>query len=121
MAITLIQLIKMKKTKKQRKIMKKTIFSLALLATTSLFAQKSEIKDAQDAIENEDFSSAISYLKTAKKLKSDLNEKWLSRFYLAQAQSHSMRAFSGNSQDMMSDIDTAVNSYEEVIKLGRDV
>lgn len=111
----------MKKTKKQRKIMKKTIFSLALLATTSLFAQKSEIKDAQDAIENEDFSSAISYLKTAKKLKSDLNEKWLSRFYLAQAQSHSMRAFSGNSQDMMSDIDTAVNSYEEVIKLGRDV
>lgn len=111
----------MKKTKKQRKIMKKTIFSLALLATTSLFAQKSEIKDAQDAIENEDFSSAISYLKTAKKLKSDLNEKWLSRFYLAQGQSHSMRAFSGNSQDMMSDIDTAVNSYEEVIKLGRDV
>ncbi|SEA21631.1 tetratricopeptide repeat protein [Psychroflexus halocasei] len=101
--------------------MKKTIFSLALLATTSLFAQKSEIKDAQDAIENEDFSSAISYLKTAKKLKSDLNEKWLSRFYLAQGQSHSMRAFSGNSQDMMSDIDTAVNSYEEVIKLGRDV
>lgn len=121
MTIMLIQLIKMKKTKKQRKIMKKTIFSLALLATTSLFAQKSEIKDAQDAIENEDFSSAISYLKTAKKLKSDLNEKWLSRFYLAQGQSHSMRAFSGNSQDMMSDIDTAVNSYEEVIKLGRDV
>lgn len=111
----------MKKTKKQSKIMKKTIFSLALLATTSLFAQKSEVKDAQDAIENEDFSSAISYLKTAKKLKSDLNDKWLSRFYLAQAQSHSMRAFSGNSQDMMSDIDIAVNAYEEVIKLGRDV
>lgn len=111
----------MKKTKKQSKIMKKTIFSLALLATTSLFAQKSEVKDAQDAIENEDFSSAISYLKTANQLKSDLNDKWLSRFYLAQAQSHSMRAFSGKAQDMMSDIDIAVNAYEEVIKLGRDV
>lgn len=111
----------MKKTRKQRKIMKKTIFSLALLATTSLFAQKSEVKDAQDAIENNDYSSAIAYLKTAAQNKSELNSKWLSKFYLAQGKAHSMKAFSGNSNDMLADIDTAVNAYEEVMKLGRDV
>ncbi|MDN6310821.1 MAG: tetratricopeptide repeat protein [Flavobacteriaceae bacterium] len=101
--------------------MKKTIFSLALLATTSLFAQKSEVKDAQKAIENEDFSSAISYLKTAEQGKSDLNDRWLSRFYVAKGQSYTMRAFSGSAENVMSDVDSAVDAYEKAIKIGKDV
>lgn len=101
--------------------MKKTIFSLALLATTSLFAQKSEVKDAQKAIENNDFSSAISYLKTAEQEKSDLNNRWLSRFYIAKGQSHTMRAFSGSAEDVMSDVDAAVNAYEKAIEIDKDV
>jgi len=99
--------------------MKKTVFSLALLATSLIFAQKSEVKDAEDALEVNDFGTAITLLKKAEPLKSELNNRWLSEFYLLKGKAYEMRAFAGN--NTLEDIDIAAKAYNNAIELGRDV
>ncbi len=99
--------------------MKKTVLSLALLASTVLFAQKSEVKDAEDALEINDFATAISLLEKAEPLKEELNDKWLSSFYMNKGKAFGLRAFSGT--DMTKDFLTSIKAYENAIDLGRDV
>ncbi len=99
--------------------MKKTVFSLSLLATSLIFAQKSEVKDAEDALEVNDFGTAITLLKKAEPMKSELNDRWLSEFYLLKGKAYKMKAFSGN--NTLEDIEIAAKSYNNAIKIGRDV
>jgi tetratricopeptide (TPR) repeat protein len=99
--------------------MKKTVFSLALLATSLIFAQKSEVKDAEDALEVNDFGTAITLLKKAEPMKSELNDRWLSEFYLLKGKAYKMKAFSGN--NTLEDIEIAAKAYNNAIKIGRDV
>lgn len=68
--------------------MKKAIvtLSLALLSIVSVFSQKNEIKAAEKAIKNNDFASAISAIKTAEGLTSQMDEKMLQKFYFLKGQ-----------------------------------
>lgn len=99
--------------------MKKTVLSLALLVSTVLFAQKSEVKDAESALEMNDFATAINLLEKAEPLKEELNDKWLSSFYMLKGKAYGLRAFVGS--DMTKDFLTSIKAYENAIELGRDV
>lgn len=99
--------------------MKKTVLCLAFLASTAIFAQKSEVKDAEDALEKNDFASAISLLETAESMKSELNEKWLSQLYLLKGKAYRLKAAVSNTP--IKDSKTSFESYTKTVEIGRDV
>lgn len=69
--------------------MKKQILLVALgLFTITSFAQKDELKDAEKAIKNQDFSAAITAINSAEGLIANADEKLKSKFYFLKAQAH---------------------------------
>ena len=69
--------------------MKTNIFTVALsFLSVAAVAQKSEIRDAGDAVEDGNYAEAKTELQTAESMLSEANEKWTERFYLYKGQAY---------------------------------
>ncbi|MFD0932295.1 tetratricopeptide repeat protein [Psychroflexus salinarum] len=101
--------------------MKKSILAIALLGITSLgFSQRGEIRDAEDAIEDKNFELALTELNKAKPQLEDEKDKWLIRYHLAKAKTHGNMASSQSGDEMMKNINTSLESIDEVLELESD-
>ncbi|WBL23921.1 tetratricopeptide repeat protein [Zunongwangia sp. HRR-M8] len=98
--------------------MKRNILTLSLLSFISLsaIAQKDEIKNAEDFIEDGNFDKAKTELATAEQKLSEANSKWTERFYLYKAQAY-LADGKGVSVD---DYKTAGDAYKKAIEMGSD-
>ncbi|MBE7639128.1 tetratricopeptide repeat protein [Salegentibacter sp. BLCTC] len=95
--------------------MKSNIFTVALsLLSVAAVAQKSEIKDAGDAIDDGKYAEAKTQLKTAESLLSEANEKWTERFYLYKGQ-----AYLGSGENAsLEDLEIAAEAFKQAQDLG---
>ncbi|WP_417887631.1 tetratricopeptide repeat protein [Zunongwangia sp.] len=96
--------------------MKKNILSLSLLSLLSLsaIAQKDEIKDAEDFIEDGNYSQAKEKLAAAEQKLDEANSKWTERFYLYKGQ-----AYLGDGKNVsVEDFKTAGDAYKQAIEMG---
>src|SRR6056297_2381226 len=89
--------------------MKTNIFTVALsFLSVAAVAQKSEIRDAGDAIEDGNYAEAKTQLQTAESMLSEANEKWTERFYLYKGQ-----AYLGNGENAsLEDLETAAGAFQ---------
>ena len=97
--------------------MKSNIFTVALsLLSVAAVAQKSEIKDAGDAIEDGQYAEAKTQLQTAESMLSEANEKWTERFYLYKGQ-----AYLGNGEGAsLEDLEIAAEAFKKAQELGNE-
>ncbi|MFV9484674.1 tetratricopeptide repeat protein, partial [Christiangramia sp. ASW11-125] len=82
--------------------------------TMTTFAQKDQVKNAEDAIEDKNFTEAKAQLKVAEANLSELNDKWQERFYLYKGKAYS----SGNPTN--EDVQTAAIAYAKAVELGNE-
>ncbi|MFV8225899.1 tetratricopeptide repeat protein, partial [Christiangramia aquimixticola] len=82
--------------------------------TLSAFAQKDQIKNAEDAIEDSKFDEAKAQLKIAEPKLSELNSKWQERFYLYKGQAYA----AGTPTN--ADLETAAMAYAKAVEMGND-
>jgi len=96
--------------------MKTNILTAAAVSflTMTTFAQKDQVKNAEDAIEDENFTEAKAQLKVAEANLSELNDKWQERFYLYKGKAYS----SGNPTN--EDVQTAAMAYAKAVELGNE-
>ena len=69
----------------------KTKITMLLIAliTTSLFAQKNELKNAEKAIKSQDYVKAIKAITAAESFTSTMDTKTITKFYFLKAQAYS--------------------------------
>ncbi len=98
--------------------MKKNILTLSLLSFIGLsaIAQKDEIKNAEDLIEDGNFDQAKTELAAAEEKLSEANDKWTERFYLYKAQAY---LADGNSTSV-EDFKVAGEAYGKAIEMGSE-
>ncbi|AFU70245.1 PEP-CTERM system TPR-repeat lipoprotein [Psychroflexus torquis ATCC 700755] len=98
--------------------MKKSILALALIGATSLsFSQRGEIRDAESAVEDNNFKEALAQLDIAKPLLADEKDKWVIRYHLTKAKTHGNLAEKKSGDDLISDMDIALQSLESVLSM----
>ena len=91
--------------------MKKQILTIALgVLTVSSFAQKNELKAAEKAVKNQDFTTAVTSINSAEALIANADAKSKSKFYFLKAQ-----AFGGKK-----DYETAANAYNELFAFEKE-
>ena len=98
--------------------MKKNILTLSLLSFIGLsaIAQKDEIKNAEDLIEDGNFAQAKTELATAEAKLSEANDKWTERFYLYKA-----KAYLGDGKSTsVDDFKTAGEAYKKAVEMGSE-
>lgn len=88
---------------------------LFLFLSASVFAQKKEIRKAEKAIEEQDFSEAKSLLKEAEPDVSSLNDKYKARYYTAHG-----TAVGITSQGELEEIEKASKSFKKAIEYGNE-
>ncbi|APG61367.1 tetratricopeptide repeat protein [Christiangramia salexigens] len=95
--------------------MKTNIVTVALsLLTMAAVAQKDQIKNAEDFIEDGQYAKAKEQLKIAEAKLGEVNDKWQERFYLYKGQAYS--AENATAEDMK----TAAMAYEKAAEMGSD-
>ncbi|TQI70869.1 tetratricopeptide repeat protein [Gramella sp. Hel_I_59] len=96
--------------------MKTNILTAAAVSflTMTTFAQKDQVKNAEDAIEDKNFTEAKAQLKVAEANLSELNDKWQEKFYLYKGKAYS----SGNPSN--EDVQTAAMAYAKAVELGNE-
>ncbi|MFN2261821.1 MAG: tetratricopeptide repeat protein, partial [Psychroflexus sp.] len=101
--------------------MKKSILAIALLGISSIaFSQKGEVRKADRALDDQDFSEAISLLNDAKSSGIlDENDKWKEKYYLAKGKAYGLKA-SANPSNFMEDINTSIGALEKVLEMDSD-
>jgi len=106
------------KYKPKFKMMKTKIFSLLMLCFfITTYAQKKEIRNAEDAIEGGNFSEAKSLLKQVENTFTQENEKWQSRYWLAKGQAFLAEGLGTSFEDLK----TAAEAFQKAIDLDEDV
>jgi tetratricopeptide (TPR) repeat protein len=97
--------------------MKTNIFTVALsFLSVAAVAQKSEIRDAGDAVEDGKYAEAKTELQTAESMLSEANEKWTERFYLYKGQ-----AYLGNGENAsLEDLETAAEAFQKAQEMGNE-
>ncbi|SKB35491.1 Tetratricopeptide repeat-containing protein [Salegentibacter holothuriorum] len=97
--------------------MKTNIFTVALsLLSMAAVAQKSEIRDAGDAVEDGKYAEAKTQLQTAESMLSEANEKWTERFYLYKGQ-----AYLGSGENAsLEDLEVAAEAFKKAQDLGNE-
>lgn len=97
--------------------MKTNIFTVALsFLSMAAVAQKSEIRDAGNAVEDGNYAEAKTELKTAESMLSEANDKWTERFYLYKGQ-----AYLGNGENAsLEDLETAAEAFKKAQEMGND-
>lgn len=89
--------------------------TLSLLSLAAV-AQKDEIKDAGDAIEDGQYAQAKTDLTKAESMLSEANDKWTERFYLYKGQ-----AYLGTGDNLTAeDAQTAADAFQKAIEMGSD-
>jgi tetratricopeptide (TPR) repeat protein len=79
-------------------------------------AQKSEIRDAGDAVEDGNYAEAKTELQTAESMLSEANEKWTERFYLYKGQ-----AYLGSGENAsLEDLEVAAEAFQKAQELGNE-
>lgn len=99
--------------------MMKTKILLALLICFSIstYAQKKQIKDAEDAVEDKNFDEAKSLLKEVENSFMNEKEKWQSTYYLTKG-----KAYIANGLDAsLEDLKIAAQAFIDAKALGEDV
>ncbi len=95
--------------------MKTNILTAALfLLTLAAVAQKDEIKNAEDAIEDGNFTEAKAQLKIAESTLGEANDKWQERFYFYKGQAYS----AGN--PTAEDMKIAAAAFQKAAEMGND-
>ncbi|WP_026916134.1 tetratricopeptide repeat protein [Christiangramia portivictoriae] len=96
--------------------MKTNILTAAAVSflTMTTFAQKDQVKNAEDAIDNKNYTEAKAQLKVAEANLSELNDKWQEKFYLYKGKAYS----SGNPSN--EDVQTAAMAYAKAVELGNE-
>lgn len=98
--------------------MKKSILALALIGASTLgFSQRGEIKDAEKAVDDGNFTLALEELKKAKSLLGDEKEKWIIRYHLSKAKAHGNIATSLSGNEMIQNLNTALGAIDEVLEI----
>lgn len=96
--------------------MKKQILIAGLLMVSAIiFGQKKEIKIAQKAINNGDFSGAISTLKGVEGLVSNADSNVKEQYYLVKAE-----AYLGGAGNDYKKMNAAADAYEKVLSLNKN-
>lgn len=97
--------------------MKTNIITAALsLLTMAAVAQKDEIKNAEDAVDDGNFAKAKTELSKAETKLSEANDKWKEKFYLYKG-----KAYLGEGKDVsVEDMKTAAQAYQKAIDMGSD-
>lgn len=97
--------------------MKTNIFTVALsFLSVAAIAQKSEIRDAGDAVEDGNYAEAKTELQTAESMLSEANEKWTERFYLYKGQ-----AYLGNGENAsLEDLEIAAEAFQKAQEMGNE-
>ncbi|MGY5849477.1 tetratricopeptide repeat protein [Salegentibacter sp. F14] len=95
--------------------MKINILTVALsLSTLTAVAQKSEIRNAGDAVEDGNYTEAKAEIEKAESMLSEANDKWTERFYLYKGQ-----AFLGDGKNVnVEDMLTASEAFEKAAEMG---
>ncbi|SDR81922.1 tetratricopeptide repeat protein [Gramella sp. MAR_2010_147] len=96
--------------------MKTNILTAAAVSflTMTAVAQKDEVKNAEDAIEDGNYTEAKAQLKIAEPNLGELNDKWKENFYLYKGKAYS--AGSPTAEDMK----TAAMAYQKAVDMGSD-
>lgn len=96
--------------------MKTNILTAAAVSflTMTTFAQKDQVKNAEDAIDDKNYTEAKAQLKVAEANLSELNDKWQEKFYLYKGKAYS----SGNPSN--EDVQTAAMAYAKAVELGNE-
>ncbi len=101
--------------------MKKSILAIALVGVFSIgFSQRGEIRDAESAVEDKNYEAALVELNKAKPLLAEEKDKWVARYHLAKAKVHGNMASSQSGDQMIENINTALESIDQVLKLEKD-
>lgn len=101
--------------------MKKSILAIALLGITSLgFSQRGEIRSAEKAVDDENYEEALSELDKAKTEIAGEKDKWVIRYHLAKAKTHGNMAAGQTGDEMMGNLNTALESLDKVLELEAD-
>ncbi|WP_203295819.1 tetratricopeptide repeat protein [Luteirhabdus pelagi] len=92
---------------------KQVITAMVLLFSIAVFAQKREVRKAENAVEDKDYSEAMSYLKEAEASIGSADQDLKAQFYLVKAE-----AYQGSAGDDLSKMEMAIKSFEKAKDLG---
>ncbi|HSP10939.1 MAG TPA: tetratricopeptide repeat protein [Salegentibacter sp.] len=95
--------------------MKTNILTIALSLTTVIaVAQKGEIKDAEKAVDNGDYTEAKAEIGKAEPLLAEVNDRWNERFYVTKG-----KAYLGTGENVsVEDMLTASEAFKKAAELG---
>lgn len=95
--------------------MKTNILTAALsFLTLAAVAQKDQVKNAEDAIDDGNYAEAQAQLKVAEPNLSGLNDKWQENFYLYKGQAY----YQGGAATSAEDLQTAALAFEKAAQMG---
>ncbi|TBW29109.1 lipopolysaccharide assembly protein LapB [Gramella sp. KN1008] len=96
--------------------MKTNIFVLGLsLFSMTVFAQKDQVKNAEDAIDDGNYAEAKAQLKIAEQNLGELNDKWTENFYFYKG-----KAYMGSGNASAADLKIAAEAFQKAAEMGSD-
>lgn len=99
-------------------MMKTKIFSLLLMCfVITAYAQKKEIRNAEDAVEDKNYDEAKSLLKQVENTYTNEKEKWQSTYLLTKGKAYLANGLGSSFEDLK----TAAEAFQKAIDLGEDV
>ena len=90
------------------------MLGLSMLSLTA-FAQKDQVKNAEDAIEDGNYAEAKAQLKVAEQNLGELNDRWTEDFYFFKGQ-----AYMANGTASAEDMQIAAESFKKAAEMGSD-
>ncbi len=98
--------------------MKTNILTAAAVSflTMTAFAQKDQVKNAEDALEDGNYAEAKAQLKVAEPKLSELNSKWQENFYLYKGKAYMADGINASADDLK----TAAEAFQKAAEMGND-
>ncbi|MEE2771853.1 MAG: tetratricopeptide repeat protein [Bacteroidota bacterium] len=97
--------------------MKTNILTAALsFLTLAAVAQKDQVKNAEDAIDDGNYAEAQAQLKVAEQNLGELNDKWTESFYLYKGQAYYQDGKATSAEDLK----TAAMAFEKAAEMGNE-
>ncbi|HKJ47742.1 MAG TPA: hypothetical protein VJ973_01560, partial [Christiangramia sp.] len=98
--------------------MKTNILTAAAVSflTMTAVAQKDQVKNAEDALEDGNYAEAKPQLKVAESNLSELNDKWTENFYLYKGKAYMADGTSASAEDLK----TAAESFQKAAEMGNE-
>ncbi|PTX43188.1 FimV-like protein [Christiangramia gaetbulicola] len=98
--------------------MKTNILTAAAVSflTMTAVAQKDQVKNAEDALEDNNYAEAKAQLQVAEANLGELNDKWTENFYLYKGKAYMADGKSASAQDLK----TAAEAFQKAAEMGSD-